>query len=133
MPAVRTTQRRANAEAALGEIQSVAHGAADSVIGRPADIFLADAALQHEVFDEAADGIVRERGDDRGVHSKAALESAGDVVFAAAFPGAEVARGGNALVAGIEAQHDFAQAHQVPHAFAFWLDVQFRHDSRLNR
>jgi hypothetical protein len=38
-------------------------------------------------------------------------------------------RGGNTFIAGIEAQHDFAQAQQVPPTFSFWLDVQFRHVS----
>ena len=92
VPPVGASERRANAEAALGEIQAVADGAADAVIRGPADIFLADAALPHEVFDEAADGIVRERGDDRSIQAEAALETAGYVVFAAALPGAEMAR-----------------------------------------
>ena len=34
---------------------------------------------------------------------------------------------GNALVAGIEAQHYLAQADQVPHALAFALNFQFCH------
>ena len=67
MPAIGATERRANAEAAFGEIQSVANRAAHAVVWHPANIFLADAALQHEVFDQAADGIIGEGGDDGGV------------------------------------------------------------------
>ena len=70
----------------------------------PSGHILADAALQHEVFDQAADGIIGEGGDDRGVKTEAALEAASDVVLAAAFPGAKVARGGDALVARIKAR-----------------------------
>src|ERR1700719_907609 len=87
MPAVGATDCGANAEATLGEIQPVAHGAADPVIWRPADILLADATLQHEVFHKSPDGIVGERRDNGGITTEAALESAGYVVFAAAFPG----------------------------------------------
>jgi len=133
MSAVGTSERRADAEAALGEIQAVADSATDSVVRRPSDVPLADAALQHEVFDKAANGIVGDRGDDCGIHSKTAFEAASNVVFAATFPGAEMARGGNTFVAGVQAQHDFAQAHQVPHAVAFRLEVQFRHDRAVTR
>ena len=64
-----------------------------------------------------------------GIQAKAAFESASDVIFAATLPCAEVACRGNAFITGIEAQHDFAQTYQVPHAFAFGFDIQFCHDS----
>ncbi len=76
-----------------------------------------DSALEHEVFDEAADGVVGERGDDGCLEAEAAAESAGYVVLAAAFGGDELACGGDAVVAGIEAEHDFAEGDEVPLAF----------------
>ena len=75
-----------------------------------------DAALEDEVFDEAADGVVGERGGDGGAQAEAAAQSAGHVVFAAALPDLELACGVDAGVAGIEAEHDFAEAEAVPAA-----------------
>ena len=111
--AIGAAERRADAEAALGEVEPVADRAADAVVLDPRHALL-DAALEHQVFDEAADGVVRERGDDGGVEAEAALQPAGDVVLAAALPHLERARGVDAEVAGIEPQHDFAEGHAVP-------------------
>jgi hypothetical protein len=69
--------------------------------------------LEHEVFEEAADGVVGERGDDGGAEVEAAAEATGDVVFAATLPDAELAGVGDALVAGVETQHDFAEGDEV--------------------
>ena len=75
-----------------------------------------DAALQDEVFDEAADGVVGERGGDGGAQAEAAAQAARHVVFAAALPHLKLARGVDAAFAGIEAEHDFAEAEAVPAA-----------------
>jgi hypothetical protein len=55
---VRIADSAANAEAALGEVQAVAHGAADAVIGTPLDEVGGDAALHDEILDEMADLVV---------------------------------------------------------------------------
>ena len=86
----------ADAEAALGEVQAVADGAADAVVVAPLDELRVDAALEDEVFDEAADLVVRERGDDRGAEAERAAQATGDVVLAAALPGGELAGGADA-------------------------------------
>src|SRR6266849_666744 len=130
--AIRTTEGGAYAEAAFGKIQSVSHGAADAIVGHPAYVFLTDAALQHEVFDQPANGIVCEGRSDGGVEAETTLQSARNVVFAATFPRAELAGGRDPLVAGIEAQHDFAEAHQVPGAGTLRFDVQRRHGVRCS-
>ncbi len=83
---------------------------------------LVDAALQHQVFEETADGVVGERGDDGGLEAEAAAQASGYVVLAAALPDVEAACGGYADVAGIEAEHDFAEADDVPFALVFWAD-----------
>src|ERR1051326_7796430 len=103
--AIGTTDRAAHAEAALREIETVARAPADAVIGDP--------ALQHQIFDESSNGIVEERGDDGGAHAEAAPQAARDVVLAAAFPCLKGARRGDASVAGIEAQHHFAEGDEV--------------------
>ena len=51
-------------------------------------------------------------------------EIAGDIVFASAFPDAEVSRRVNSLVTRIEAKHHLAKRDKVPAAFRFWFDVQ---------
>ena len=63
--------------------------AADAVVLHPAHALL-DAALQHQVLDEAADRVVGERRDDGGRQAEAAPQPARDVVLAAALPGLEV-------------------------------------------
>ena len=50
----------AHAEAALGEVQAVADGAADAVVRHPADERLVDAALADQILHQPADGIVGE-------------------------------------------------------------------------
>jgi len=82
----------------------------------------ADASLQHQIFQEAADCIVRKSSDDGCAHTKAAPQTAGDVVLAAALPGAKLARGGDPAISWIETQHDLAETYQVPFAAVFWSD-----------
>ena len=114
--AVGAAGRGAHAEAALSKVEAVANGAADAVIRNPADERSIDAALQDEVFNQAADGVVGERGGDGGAQAEAAAQAAGDVVFAAALPHLKLARGVDAAFAGIEAKHHFAQAQAIPAA-----------------
>ena len=64
--------------------------------------------------------------------AEAALEAAGDVVFAAAFPDLERARGVHAALAGVEAQHHLAEADLVPAAGRFVLDGEGHGDDRFN-
>ena len=63
--AVGAADRAAHAEAALGEVEAVARGPADAVVGHPAQVALVDAAAQDELLDQAADRVVGERADQR--------------------------------------------------------------------
>src|ERR1700728_1600476 len=119
MAAIRTSDWSAQTEASLGKIQAVADRASHAVEGGPAHIFLTNASLQHQVFDEASNWIVREGRDNRRVHAETAPKPASHVVFASTFPRAKMARRGDAPIAGIEAEHDFAETHQVPHTSGF--------------
>src|SRR5687768_6029645 len=76
VPAVWYANRAANAESALGEIQTVAHRAAHAVIGPPFDERRIHAALQNEIFNQSADVIVRERGAHCRAHAEAAAQTA---------------------------------------------------------
>ena len=116
MAAVGAAGGGADSEAALGEVEAVADFAAYAVVLDPLEQGEVDAALEHEVFDEAADGVVGERGGDGGAEAEAATEAACDVVLASAFPDLELAGGVYAGVAGIEAEHDFAEGEAVPSA-----------------
>ena len=113
MAAVGDAERAAHAEAALGEVEAVAHRPADPVVGHPANERGVDAALQHQVLDQPSDVVVGERGDDRGPQPEAATQTARDVVLAAALPDAEGAGGADAPFAGIEAQHHLAERDEV--------------------
>src|SRR6185295_4118829 len=125
--AIRHAHRAANAEPALGEVQSVAHGAPDAVIGTPLDEPGIDTALQDEIFDETAHVIVGKGGTYGRPEAEAAAQSARDVVFAAAFPGFELAGRAHAALAGVEPEHDFSEGDQVEFAGTGGLDVQSRH------
>jgi hypothetical protein len=90
-----------------------------------------DSSLEQHIFDQAADGVIGKSGDDCGIQLEATTEAAGDVVFTSAFPGTKMASSGDAVIAGIEAKHDFAEGHQVPPATSFRLDFQFCHDLHI--
>ena len=105
--------RAANAEAALGEVQPVAHLAPDAVVGDPAEVGSLDATLVDEVVDQPADGIVGERRHDRRAEPEAAFEAAGDVVLAASLPRLEGAGRLDPPLTRVEAQHDLAERDEV--------------------
>ena len=112
--AIGAAERRADAEAALGEVEAIAHRAADAVVLDPRHA-LVDAALKHQVFDEAADGVVGERSDDGGVQAEAALSARARRCTRRRPPRRWNARAvWMRHVARVEPQHDFAQRHAVP-------------------
>ena len=91
------------------KFKTVARSVAYAVVFDPADQGLVDAALIDKILQQPADRIIGKRSDDGGVQAEAAFQTAGDVVFAAAFADVEGSCGGDAAVAWIEAEHDFAQ------------------------
>ena len=111
--AVDTAFGAADTEAAFGEVDGVADAFAHAVVGDPVDVGGVDAALEDEVFDEAADFVVGEGGQNAGGMAEATAEAAGDVVFAAAFPGGEVAGGANAAFTGVETEEDFTEGEEI--------------------
>ncbi len=125
--AIGNADRAAHAEAALGEVQAIARLAADAVELPPFDELGIDAALHDEIFDQAADVVVGEGGGDGGLQAEAAAQAARDVVFAAAFPDFEFARGADAALAGIEAEHDFAEREHVVSTGPSRFDIQRSH------
>src|SRR5215467_14273423 len=118
--AIGAAQSGANSKTALGEIQSVAHGSSNAVVLYPPNQRLIDAALIHQILNQPADGVVGKSGDDRGLHPEAALEAARDVVFTAALVNLKMARGGDAAVAGVKAQHHLSQRDEVPTPPFLW-------------
>ena len=104
------------------KLRPLRDGAAHAVVLDPREVRLVHAALVDEVLDEPAHRVVDEGRHHRGVEAEAALEAAGHVVLAAAFPDLEGARGVDAALAGVEAQHHLAQAHQVEAAAVLGLD-----------
>ena len=117
MPAVGHAHGPAHAEAALGEVQSVAHRAPDAVVGHPAHMVHVHAALEDEVFQEPPDGVVHERRHHRRAQPEAALQSPCYVVLAPALPGAEAARRVEPTLARVQQEHDLAERDEVELAF----------------
>src|ERR1700675_2159790 len=122
VPAIVTAERCADAEASLCKIEAVARRVAYAVMFDPANQRLVYASLIDKVLQQPPHGIIGERRDDRGVQAEAALQSAGDIVFAAALAHIEGSRRGNAAVTWVEAQHDFAKTDDVPAAILLRLD-----------
>src|ERR1700722_13160741 len=120
--AIRTTKRRAQAEATLGEVQSVPNGPANSVVVHPSNQGGVDAALVNQVLDEQTNRVLRKRSDDRSFESETSFQTARHVVLATTFADFEMSGGPNAIVAWIKAQHYFAQAYKVPTARILLLD-----------
>ena len=119
MPAVGAADWWPQPEPALHEVETITHRAPHAVEWHPADVVERDAALAHEIFHQSTDWVVGKCGDDGGVHPEASGEPARDVVFAAAFPYAELSRRGDALVARIESQHHFAERDEIRFATTF--------------
>ena len=124
MAAIRAAERGADAEALLGEVETDARVAAEAVELAPDDLRGVDAALHHEVFDQPAEIVDRQRGDGGGAFAPALAHGARDVVFAAAFPHLEAARIAHAAEARIESQHHLAERGAVPARFRGGLDLQ---------
>ncbi len=68
---------------------------------------------EEQPFEQSPDGIIYDSGDDGGPFAEAALQTSGDVVLSAAFPGPEVPGRMNSLVARVEANHDFPQRDDI--------------------
>lgn len=113
--AVADTEGAADAVAAFDEVEAVAGAAADPVVRCPADQRGVDAALEDQVLDEPAHGVVGEGGHDGCAQAEAAAQASYDVVLAAALPDLEGAGGSDPSLARIEAQHHLAQGHHVDH------------------
>ena len=73
-----------------------------------------DAALPHQVLDQPAEIVDRQRGDHGRALAPALAHRAGDIVFAAALPHLERARVAHPAEAGVEAQHHLAERGAVP-------------------
>ncbi len=66
-----------------------------------------------EAFNEAAHLVVHERSHHAGAQAKALGKATRHVIFAAAFPRAELSRGADAALAGVQAEHDLAERDRV--------------------
>src|SRR6266404_1449796 len=76
MAAIGTSQRRAHAEAALGEVESVAHGAPDAVVLHPFHMGLVHTTLKDEILDQASHRIIGEGRNQRRIETEAAFQAA---------------------------------------------------------
>jgi hypothetical protein len=101
--AIRAAKGGTHPETALGKVESVANGAANAIVRDPPKMFQVDSSLEHQIFDQTADGVIGKSADDSGIQPETTAKAAGDVVFASAFPSAKMAGSGDAVIAGIEA------------------------------
>jgi hypothetical protein len=72
-----------------------------------------DAALEHEILNEAPNWIVSKCSDTGRAEPKATTESSGHVVLTAAFPGVKLASGVDTAFTGVKAKHDFSERNAV--------------------
>ena len=124
MAAIGTPERRANAEALLGEVESDASVATDAIELTPDDVRQVDATLHDQVFHQPAEIIDRQRSNDRRALAPALAHRARYVVFATAFPHLEAAGIAHAAESRIEPQHHFAEGRAVPARVAGRSDLE---------
>src|SRR5262249_33308992 len=117
-------ERGSHSKPSLREIQSISNRSPHIVIRNPAHVGKIHPTLQHQVFYQSPDWIVRERRNHRRAHPKAAPQSTRHVVLAAAFPDAELASRRASYIARIEPQHHLAEAHQIPTASSLFSQRQ---------
>src|SRR4051812_50201510 len=86
MSAVGAAKRGTDAEALLGEVEPDARIASQAVELAPDDLRGVDATLHHQVFDQPAQVIDRQRGDGGGAPAPAPAHGARHVVLAPALP-----------------------------------------------
>src|SRR6266545_6172840 len=98
----------AKAVAALGEVEAIPHLATHAVVLAPDDVCLIDAALKDQVFNEAADWVIGERGDYGRLQPEAATQTARYVVLPAALPSLKGSSCVNAPLSRVQPKHHFA-------------------------
>src|ERR1041385_9030522 len=127
MTAIGTSCSGTDAKATFGKIEAVADGPTNAVELHPLYVRLVHPALVDEILDQSTDGVISERSHDRRIHPEAALQTARNVILAAAFPNLEVARGRDASLTRIETQHDLAETNDVPATMLLFFDDQIVH------
>ena len=127
MPAVRTTERRAHAETALREIEPDTALASDAVELHPLDVADIHTALQQKILEQSSHRVVHNCAYQRRAQAETAAQTASHVVFAAALPYLERARRPDALCAGIQTEHHFAERENVIFALLCRFDIEHSH------
>jgi hypothetical protein len=120
--AVASTFGTAQSESTLGEVQAIAHITTDAIEFFPLYKTGIDAALEDEIFDQTTDIIFGKCRHHSGAFAEAPTHTASDIVFAAAFPGLELAGGADATITGIETQHDFPEGNDIVGTFFSGFD-----------
>jgi hypothetical protein len=106
---IRDADGATDTETTFGEIETIAHSAADAVVFAPFDEVGINSALHDKVFNEATYFIIYESGSNGSAVAEAFTETTSDVVFAAAFPDFELTSGADASFTGVEAKHHFTE------------------------
>ena len=123
MTTIGASERRAHAESAFCEVQSIAHLATDAIEFHPANVRLVYAALVDQVLHQTSHGIICQGRNHGSFEPEAAFQSARDVILAATFPDAKLASSMNSIVSGIEPQHHLTERHTVPAAILLRFNV----------
>ncbi len=116
--------RRAHTEAALGEVERGSMVLTDIVGRLPDDMVEVDSTLEQEVFEQSPHLVVADRGHQRCPLPETPTERAPDVVLPTPFGDAEGASRTHAPFPGVEAQHHFADRHDVEAALLGGPDGQ---------
>jgi hypothetical protein len=85
---------------------------------------LIDPALVDQILDQPPYGIVSKGSYNSSFQTEAALQTSGHVVLSPTFPALKGSRSRDSSISRIETQHNFSQAHKIPSAIGFQLDIQ---------
>src|SRR5208337_5590526 len=129
---IRTSQRRPNAESPLREVKSISCRASHPIIWHPTHQRLIHSALINQVLQKTPNGVIRKCRHYGGVQTEAALQSSRHVVLAASFIHLETSRRPDSLFPGIQPQHYFSKADQIPAAVLFRSHFKTHHSSPAN-
>ncbi len=123
-PTVRTTPRPAAPKSTLHKIEPIADRPPNPIKRHPLHMAHIHPALQHEIFHEPSNRIIRKRRHRRRPQPKTTPQPTHHIIFAAAFPHTKFPRRMNTTIPGIKPQHDLAQTRRIPLAVRGTLQIQ---------
>jgi hypothetical protein len=79
--------------------------------------------LEDKIFQKAPNLVIDKSSKNSSTFTKATTKATSNIIFAAAFPGLELAGGVAATLTGVETEHDFAERDAGVFTGVGWFDI----------